>query len=365
MSFYDVLKEYKNFDIDSFLKNQSKESILRSLDKEHLDILDYLTLISPNVDDNILEEMAKKSQTITHNQFGKSILIFDPLYISNFCVNNCVYCGFRTSNKVVRKILTKDEILSECYELKNKGVRHILLLTGESKEKTPPEYIAEITKLIKPLFSSISIEVYPMDEADYKTLVSAGIDGITIFQETYNESAYSTLHEGPKKNFLYRLETPERALNSKMRTVGIGALLGLYNPHYDSFMTALHAKYLMDNYTDAEVSISHPRIRPEVGGFKSHSTVDDKTFVKFILATRIFLPRVGITVSTREAPFMRDNLVGLGMTKMSAGAKTDVGGYTLEEKSDSQFEVSDNRDVNEISEMLYSKGYQPVFTDWQ
>lgn len=364
MSFYNKLQEYINIDFDEHIKKQTQQSLQRILSKDNIDIMDYLALLSKNVDNNILEKMAQKSKKITELQFGKTVSIYAPLYLSNHCVNNCKYCGFRVVNKIPRKKLTVDEAVKEAKKLSDDGIKHLLILTGESEKETPIDYIVECINSIKKYFNSISIEIYPMERSGYKVLVENGVDGITIYQETYHEETYATMHQGPKKNYMFRLETPERAAESKMRTIGVGALLGLYNPVFDSFMTALHAKYIMDNYTDSEVSVSFPRIQPEVGGFKPHTEVDNKLFVQCILATRLFLNRAGITISTRENETMRNNLIGLGITKMSAGSKTDVGGYTLEDKSTSQFDISDDRSINEVVKMLEQKGYQAVFSDW-
>lgn len=364
MKLFDLIEKYQNFDFESFFQKQDINNIKRVISKNNLEIMDYLTLLSPQMDDTLLEEMAQKANQITKMQFGNTVSIFAPMYLSNICINNCKYCGFRRSNEIPRKKLTTEEIIKEAKKISEDGIKHVLLLTGESYIETPVEYIINAVKSVKKYFNSISIEIYPMDKENYIKLVEAGIDGITIFQETYHKETYANMHEGPKSDFIYRLDTTERAAEAKMRTISIGALLGLYSPYFDSLCTAIHAKYLMDKYPECEVSVSFPRIRPEIGGFKAHSEIDDKLFVQFITAMRLFLHRVSITISTREDASLRDNLIGLGVTKISAGSKTDVGGYTLEDKSTEQFEISDSRTIKEISEMLYKKGHMPIFTDW-
>jgi 2-iminoacetate synthase len=365
MSFYEFKNQYKDFDIIDFSKSRTLKDVENVLAKDKLDILDYATLISDAVDDKTLEHMAEVSKNMTEKQFGRTISIYAPIYLSNYCVNNCKYCGFRKENKIHRRQLEVHEVIEEAKVLSSQGIKHVLILTGENEKISSLDYISSCVQAIKPYFSSISIEVYPVDTKDYERLVALGVDGVTIYQETYDEHTYSIMHSGPKADYKYRIETPDRAAEAKMRTIGVGALLGLYNPIYDNFYTALHAKYLMDKYTDCDISVSFPRIQPEVGGFQAHSTADDRMFLQFLLASRIFLPRIGITVSTRENAVLRDNIIGLGVTKFSAGSKTDVGGYSSPDNTDSeQFIISDDRSIKDITETIYKKGYQPIFTDW-
>ena len=366
MTFFDTYNKYKDFDFDSFIKNIKLNDFNISLNKEYKNIFDFLTLIAADIDDTMLENIAKFSYESTIKNFGKTISLYSPLYLANYCVNNCVYCGFKASNKIQRKKLNLDDLKKEAIEIKNLGIKHILILTGESRKDTPVEYILECLNIIKPYFSSISVEIYPLESDEYKLLIENGIDGLTIYQETYHQGNYANLHSGPKKDFLYRLETPDRAASAHIRTIGVGSLLGLYNVYYDVFFTALHADYLMRTYPEIEISVSFPRIRPEVGGYNPYTIIDDKLFVRFIIAMRLFLPKVGILLSTRESASFRDNMIGLGVTKFSAGSKTEVGGYTLddEDKTERQFDISDERSVSEIASVIYKKGYQPIYTDW-
>jgi 2-iminoacetate synthase len=315
-----------------------------------------------------LEEMAKKAHGITLRNFGKTVQLYTPLYLSNYCENLCVYCGFNKGSSVKRRKLSAEELEKEAEFIASRGLRHILVLTGESRKESPVSYIKDCVRVLKRYFSSISIEIYPLAEEEYRGLIEEGVDGLTIYQETYDEETYKRVHpEGPKKDYRYRLEAPERALKAGMRTVNIGVLLGLSEWREEALRMGLHAKYLQDKFTDAEISISVPRIRPQVEDFKSPFRVTDKNITQIILALRIFLPRVGITLSTREDPKLRENLLPLGVTRMSAGSTTAVGGHTIDSDAGNgsvQFEISDKRDVEEVKRMLLEKGYQPVLKDW-
>lgn len=327
--------------------------------------MDFLTLLSPQAA-NYLEAMAQKAHRLTVQHFGRTVLLFTPMYLSNYCGNQCVYCSFSSNHRLVRKKLTLDEVEEEAKSIAATGLRHILILTGESQKHSPVSYIEDCVKVLKKYFDSISIEIYPLTTEDYTRLVKAGVDGLTIYQEVYNEETYDQLHpRGPKKNYRFRLDAPERGCRAKMRGVNIGALLGLEDYRKEAFFTGLHASYLQNKYMDTEISVSIPRIRPNIGGFTPKFSVPDRSLVQIILAFRLFMPRMGITLSTRERAELRNNLVRLGITKMSAGVSTEVGGHTIKNSTGTgQFEISDNRSVAEIKEMLLQMGYQPVFKDW-
>ncbi|HEY8805665.1 MAG TPA: 2-iminoacetate synthase ThiH [Clostridium sp.] len=364
MSFYKEYLKYKDFDFDSFFKAVTKEDVLRVIGKEKLSELDYLTLLSPNAEAE-LEQIATKSKQLTLQHFGKVIFLFTPLYLANYCVNQCVYCGFNISHDIKRCKLTMEEVENEAKAIAATGLKHIIILTGESQVHSPVSYIVDCVKVLKKYFTSITIEIYPVEVDEYKQLVAAGVDAFTLFQEVYNEDMYKAVHlKGPKSNHLYRLDAPERACKASMRSVNIGALLGLEDWRKEAFFTGLHAAYLQNNYTDTEISVSLPRIRPSGADFHQKCLVTDTNIVQNMVAIRLFIPRCGITVSTRETVEFRNNILGLGVTKMSAGSITEVGGHSGNAKSEGQFEISDPRDVNEMSDMLYAKGYQPVFKDW-
>jgi len=363
MSFVSILEKYENLTFEEYLNNLKKDKIIKSLKKEKKNEWDFLNLLSPQAFE-LIEEMAKEAHKLTIQYFGKVIQLYVPLYVSDYCSNSCIYCGFSALNKTERKKLSIREVEENAMEIAKTGIKHIIFLTGESPEITPLSYLIDVTRVLKKYFSSISIEVYPLEIDDYKELIKEGVDGLTIYQETYDKKVYNEVHlAGRKKDYYYRLETPERGCKAGFRRVNIGALYGLANPIKDAFFTGLHAKYLQDTYLDIEISVSFPRLNPAEGCFTPNFRLDDKGFVQFILALRLFLPRCGITISTRERKEMRDNLIGLGITRMSAGSKTDVGGYVRPDKL-KQFEISDNRNVEEIEKVIFKKGYEPVFKDW-
>lgn len=365
MSFYEEYSKYKEFNFEVFFENLTEYSILNIINKDRLTELDFLTLLSDKAG-KYLELIAQRSRQLTIQHFGRVIFLYTPLYLANYCVNQCVYCGFNATNGIMRKKLSMEEVEEEAKIISKTGLRHILILTGESRKETPVEYIKQCVEVLRNYFRSITIEIYPLDEDEYSELIEAGVDGLTIYQEAYNEDVYSELHlKGPKRNYRYRLDAPERACKAAMRSVNIGALLGLDDWRTEAFYTGLHANYLQNKYLDTEVSVSVPRMRPHSGAFMPKSIVDDRSLVQIMLAFRLFMPRAGITVSTREGAEFRDNLIGLGVTKMSAGSCTEVGGHALTEKSEGQFDISDQRSVEEMKQVIYNKGYQPVFKDWQ
>ncbi len=365
MSFFEIYKKYNDFDFSSFFNNVSNHDIEVGLQKVKFNERDILTLLSNNAQ-KYLEEMAKKSNNITKQYFGNTIQLYAPLYLSNYCTNDCIYCGFKSTNTINRKRLTIEEIKTEAEYISKTGIRHILILTGESKTDSPLSYIIDAAEVLKKYFSSISVEIYPLEIDEYLVLKKSGIDGVTVYQETYDNERYLELHRsGKKKNYLYRLDTPERVCKGGIRSINIGILLGLFDWRIDTFFLILHARFLQNKYPDKEVSISLPRIKPIAGDYKIEYPVNDIDFTRAIVTMRLLNPMIGINLSTRENSYLRDNLIGLGITKMSAGSKTEVGGYTINKKTEKQFEISDNRNVDEIKKIIYQKGYQPVFKDWQ
>lgn len=365
MSFYEKHKEYMGFDFMKFQRCITDKLIQSILQKEKITAMDYLALLSP-LAEKYLERMAKKAHETTVRQFGKTILIYTPMYLSNYCTNRCVYCSFNEQNKIVRKQLSISEVEAEAKAIAETGIRHILILTGDARKVATPKYIEDCIRVLKKHFTSISIEIYAMEKDEYKSLIRAGVDSLTIYQETYNENSYDKVHpKGPKKDYKYRLDSPERACESGIRSVNIGALLGLDDWRKEAFITGLHAEYLQNKYCSTEVSISLPRLRPHVGSFKPMDVVTEKNIVQIMTAFRLFLPRSGITISTRENSNFRDNIIKLGVTKMSAGSVTSVGGHTSDEVIEGQFDISDKRDVPKMRKSIIELGYQPVFKDWQ
>lgn len=366
MNFYHSFAQYKNDFTRGFWQEISQEDVLSVLNKQRLNEKDLAVLLSPAAS-NCLEPMAQRAHQLSLQHFGKSIILYTPLYLANYCVNKCVYCTFNFDNKIRRRKLTMKEIAKEADLIARTGLRHILLLTGESRRESSIEYIAQAVSVLKDYFHSIGIEIYPLSQEEYEQLVKAGVDSLTIYQEVYDQEIYRQVHpKGPKRNYQFRLEAAERGCKAGIRSVNIGALLGLNDWRQEAFMTAIHANYLQNKYPEVEVGVSLPRIRPHKGDFTAYVPVEDRELVQILLALRNFLPYVGITISTREEPAFRDNLIPLGVTKMSAGVSTEVGSRSGQdrEQTESQFEISDTRTVEEIKKSILTRGYQPIFKDW-
>ncbi|MCB1157231.1 MAG: 2-iminoacetate synthase ThiH [Leptospiraceae bacterium] len=340
-----------------------EQALNKACYSEKLSFGDYLSLISP-LADSFLENMAELAHDLTLKRFGKTIQLFMPLYLSNECRSSCVYCGFSYENKIPRKTLHYDELEKEAEILKSQGLEHVLILTGEAYSKTPVSYIAECTRILRKHFSSIAIEIYPMDIDRYKTLIEAGVDGLTLYQETYDPDTYKEYHlRGMKKNMEYRLNAPDRGGMAGFRKISLGTLLGLSHPLGELFFLGLHLQYMYKTYWKTFLQASLPRMRPAKGGFQKVVPVSDREFLRFILALRLMFPDLGLTLSTRETPDLRDNLVGLGITSFSAGSKTEPGGYQGSGALE-QFEIEDKRRLEEVIEMIRSKGYDPVIKDF-
>ncbi|MFC3750012.1 2-iminoacetate synthase ThiH [Paenibacillus sp. GCM10012306] len=363
MSFYDRLLELERFPFRERLSEYTDLNIQRILTKQKITEEDLLALLSPAASRH-LEAIAQKAQQVTRSQFGHVMQLFTPIYVSDYCVNHCEYCSFSYVYDFPRKKLDMAEVEKEARAIAETGIQHILLLTGESPKDSPVSYMKECVQVLRKHFSSIGIEVNPLSVQEYRELGEAGVDSLTLFQEVYHQETYRKLHiKGPKRNFRARLDAPERGCAAGYRSVTIGALLGLHDWRQEAFITALHANYLQSKYPDCELSLSIPRFRPFLGDYHPHSDVTDSALVQVILAYRLFLPRAGITLSTREPAHLRDRLIHLGVTKMSAGVSTAVGGH-VSDGGTPQFEISDGRSVSEIREMLYQNRLQPVFKDW-
>lgn len=356
-----VLQYYNHYDFESF----TKDDVLRALEKSSLEPADFAALLSPAAE-NCLEQIAKRAKYENDRQFGNMACLYTPLYIANFCVNHCSYCGFNCTNKINRAKLTFEEIETELSNIAATGLREILLLTGESRFHSNVEYIGRAVEIAKKYFTTIGIEVYPMETDEYAYLQKMGADFVSVYQETYDTVKYDQVHiSGPKKDYAYRFNAQERALSGGMRGVGIGALLGLGDFRNDALCAGLHAMLLQKKFPHAEVSFSVPRLRP----YKNHdkgdlNDVHEKQLLQVMMAYRIFMPFAGISISTRERAGFRDHVLGLCATKISAGVKTSVGGHDEEEKGDAQFEISDSRSVAEIEQMIQRRGMQPVYRDY-
>jgi 2-iminoacetate synthase len=364
MSFHEYRKTFPGFDVRAFLARVTRRRAEQALAREgDLTPEEFLALLSEPAQ-GLLEPMAQKARNLTRRFFGNVVFLFTPMYLSNYCDNRCRYCSFGAQQNIPRRQLTFDEIRLEAQKIAESGIRHVLLLTGESRGHASLEYLRKSVRLLREYFSSIAVEIYPLTEPEYGALVDEGVDGLTIYQEVYDEEVYRTLHAGgPKADYRFRLEAPERALARKMRTVTIGPLLGLNDPLAEAWMTALHLRYLKARYGDAEISVSLPRIRPLVSDFQAGFPVSDRFFVQMLLAFRLFCPSAGITVSTRESGAFRRSILPLGITRMSAGVSTAVGGRSSPENT-AQFEIADTRNVADVQADLRRLGYQPVMHDW-
>jgi 2-iminoacetate synthase len=314
-----------------------------------------------------LEELAQRAHRITLSRFGATVRLFAPLYLSNECVSTCTYCGFSAGNDIVRRTLSVEEVGREAAELRDRGFRHILLVAGEHARIVSKGYLDECVAAIAPMFAQVSLEVQVWDTDTYRRLAAAGCDGVVVYQEVYDQGTYREVHlKGKKRNYAWRLSAPDRAAEAGMRRLGIGALLGL-DPDWrsEAISLAAHAAALVKRWWRCEVSVSLPRLRPAAGGFAPTDPVDDRSLVQLLCALRIFLPDVGVTLSTREPPALRDGLVHLGITSMSAGSHTEPGGYAEATDAEPQFEISDTRSPGEVAAALRAAGLDPVWKDWQ
>jgi 2-iminoacetate synthase len=365
MDFYDRYALYRDMDIQPRVESVADADVRRVLGRHALTIDDFLCLLSTAAEP-YLEQMAQRAHRLTVSQFGRTMVLFTPLYLSNFCTNHCLYCGFNHDNRIRRRRLTAAEVAAEARAIAGSGLRHILILTGEAPRVAGVDYIEDCCRVLGDYFPTIGMEIYALPQSDYRRLIDAGVDSLSIYQETYNEALYRRLHpRGPKRDYRFRLDAPERACRAGMRAVNLGALLGLDDWRRDVFFTALHAQYLQDRYPETEISVSLPRMRPHAGGFQPGCLVEDRHIVQTMTALRLFMPRLGITISTRENARFRDRLLPLGVTRMSAGSCTAVGGRTEGGENTAQFEISDQRSVPEMVAMLRGAGWQPVFKDWQ
>ncbi len=322
-------------------------------------------LLSPEAAHH-LEAMAQKAQAITRRHFGRTISLYTPLYLSNFCNGGCLYCGLAADRRAKRAVLDPAHLRHEMEAIKQMHLEELVLLTGERMPEADVAYLEECVSIAAEYIHNVTVEVFPMEQAEYRTLANAGCTGVTLYQETYDPVIYEKMHRwGDKRDFLARIDAPDRALRGGLRTIGIGALLGLADPTFDMLCLYRHAKHLLKTYWQAGVSISFPRIRPQLGGFQPDFPVDEKMLAQYIFAMRICLPEIPLVLSTREPRRVRDGMAGLGISKMSVASKTTVGGYSDDsEESTEQFEISDERNIPDFCAMLRAKGLEPVFKNW-
>lgn len=344
-------------------------------------------LLSP-ASNGQLEELAQQSRSLTLQNFGRTMRLFAPLYLSNECINNCSYCGFSRDNLILRVTLELDQVVAEAQHLAAQGFRQILLVAGEHPKFVSSTYLADCVRALNSKFSSIAIEVGPMETNEYLPVVAAGAEALVVYQETYNRATYAVMHtSGPKRNFNWRLDCPVRGYEAGFRRIGVGALFGLAEWRSEAIALAAHVDYLLKRCWQAQISVSLPRLRPAAGGFQPTFSMTDRELAQLICALRITFPQIGIVLSTRERASLRDALVPLGVTMMSAGSHTEPGGYTrqgienlhrtirgrivapeFENGSDQlatgQFEISDERAPAEVAQVLRGIGLEPVWKDW-
>ena len=355
---------------------------------------DFAALLSPEAGGS-LEELCRRSQALTRQRFGRTIRLFAPLYLSNECINNCAYCGFSRDNPILRVTLSVEEVVREARALAGQGFRNVLLVAGEHPKFVSSGYMAECLKALHEFVPALSLEVGPMETAEYEPLVRAGAEGLVVYQETYDREVYGRMHTlGPKRDFDWRLATPERAYAAGFRRLGIAALYGLADWRLEALSVAAHASWLLKHCWKSQITVSLPRLRPCAGEFQPLTSFGDREMVQVIAALRLFLPDVGIVLSTREPASLRDRLLPLGITHASAGSHTEPGGYTGAGKdtvhhtvrgrivelsagssewtpvagratgATGQFDIADDRPPEVVAEQIRRLGYEPVWKDW-
>lgn len=368
--FADVIGEYDWDETVRLVESATEADVDRVLAKaqrnsQRLTPEDFAMLISPAAASRI-EEMAALSSRFTGERFGKTISMYIPMYVGNACTNKCVYCGFNHDNPFERTILTMEQIEEECKAIKRLGpFENLLIVSGEYPSLCGVEYLENVLHTCRPYFHNLTIEVQPMRSADYERLTHSGLNGVVCFQETYHREAYRTYHpHGMKSHYDWRLNGYDRMGEAGVHKIGLGALLGLEDWRADTVMMARHLRYLQKKYWKSRYSVNFPRMRPSESGYQPKTVISDRELAMLTFAFRIFDHDVDISYSTREAPWFRDNMMRLGVTSMSAGSKTDPGGYASAPESLEQFEVSDERTPREVEASIRAHGYDPVWKDW-
>lgn len=353
-------------DISLRINSKTARDVERALNSSKPDREDLMALISPAAL-AYLEPMAQKAQQLTRQRFGNTVGFYVPLYLSNLCANDCTYCGFSMSNRIKRKTLDEEEIIRECEAIKALGFEHLLLVTGEHQTKVGMDYFRQHLPTIRSRFSSLMMEVQPLAEEEYAELKTLGLDAVMVYQETYHTATYHQHHlRGQKQDFHWRLATPDRLGRAGIDKIGLGALIGLsHNWRTDCYMLAEHLFYLQQTYWQTRYSISFPRLRPCAGGIEPASLMSESQLVQLICAFRLFAPDVELSLSTRESPFFRDHVIPVAINSVSAGSKTQPGGYADDEHPElEQFAPHDNRSPQQVAQALIQTGLQPVWKDW-
>ncbi len=363
--FSDILQNYDWQTTTDEIASKTASDVERALRNRNPGIEDFKALVSPAAAPYV-EQMAALSRHYTLERFGKTISMYIPMYITNSCTNSCVYCGFNRHNKFDRVVLTMSQIEDECKAIRELApFENLLLVTGENPKIAGPDYLEEALGVCRPYFSNLTMEVMPLTTADYERLTHTGLNGVVCFQETYNRARYKTYHPaGMKSNFEWRLNGFDRMGMAGLHKIGMGVLIGLEDWRTDVTMMALHLRYLRKHYWRSRFSVNFPRMRPAAGGYQPNVVMSDSELAQLTFAFRIFDHDVDISYSTREYPSFRDNMMTLGVTSMSAGSKTDPGGYHTYPKSLEQFAISDERSPLEVAESIRRNGYEVVWKDW-
>jgi len=365
--FTEILDSWPEERIREIITRAAPADVERALGREGLQPEDVAALLSPAAGP-FLEDMARAAHRITRRQFGRTIGLYAPIYLSNICTSDCTYCGYalHSGSPGERRTLTMEEIRAECAVLAGHGFQSVLLLTGDAPQAAPVEYLVKAVAIAREYFVSVAVEVYALKEEDYRKLADKGLEGVTLYMETYHRPTYAQVHRrGRKRDFEARLGAMERAGRAGVRRLSIGALLGLYDWRADGFWTALHARYLQKECWQSGISISFPRLRHVPDRHQVQHPLSDRDLVQLMLALRIFLPEVGFNLSTRESARLRDRLIPLGVTNMSAGSSTRPGGYShLGDGALEQFEIEDRRNPEEVAEAIRRAGYDPVWKDF-
>jgi 2-iminoacetate synthase len=345
-------------------RNFSMAQVQTALNKPRLTLSDLQALLSPAALP-LLPVLAAKAQQLTRQRFGHSVQFYAPLYLSNLCANECTYCGFSLSQKVKRRTLNFAEIEQECRAIKALGIDQVLIVTGEHERKVGIDYFCDVLPLIRRYFSSVQLEVQPLSTDEYARLKSLGVDAVMLYQETYNAAAYQQYHlKGKKSDIHWRLDAPDRVGQAGIDKIGLGILLGLSDWRTDAILLAQHLQYLQKQYWQCRFSLSVPRIRPCSGGNEVINPISDKELIQLICAFRLFAPELEISLSTRESAVFRQHVVPLAITSVSAGSKTQPGGYSVEPENLEQFSIDDTRSPKQVAKALIQQGLQPVWKDW-
>ncbi|HEY4109310.1 2-iminoacetate synthase ThiH [Puia sp.] len=362
--FIEVFNKYDWRGVKEDIYGRTDRDVERALGKPVRDLEDLKALLSPAAAP-YLEEMAQMSRRITQKRFGKVIQLYIPFYLSNECQNICTYCGFSFSNKIARRTLSAGELLREAAAIREMGYEHVLLVSGEANKTVGVDYFVKALDVLRPHFAHLSMEVQPLESGDYSLLMEHGLNTVLVYQETYHREDYTLHHpRGKKANFDYRLGTPDRLGMAGIYKMGLGVLIGLEDWRTDSWFTGLHLRYLENRYWRSKYSLSFPRLRPHAGGLAPKVVMSDRELIQLICAYRLVDEEVELSLSTRESPVFRDHAVRVGITSISAGSRTNPGGYVVDRESLEQFEIHDDRSPEEIAAMIRRQGYDAVWKDW-